>query len=234
MISNFFFIMIIIFITLIPIVLWGYLFSYFDDSKMNRMRFIIGICAGWISIPPVLYLQDIIHTTNFFYLDIFSSVAWLQGFSWVFQIFISFFSILFFLSIIPFLIFFWFWDIFTKWKNYIKNYAIFSWYLMIIWVMFYIVGYIFDTFNFFDRSYNFWLQFWNIVFDSLKLVIFYYIIVAILEELSKFFCFYYSPVFSIVNVRQYVLYAIFTALWFAFVENMLYFYKIYQAHWLGN
>lgn len=70
----------IFFITLIPIVLWGYLFSYFDDSELNRKRFLVGIFAGGISVTPVLYLQDVISHTNFSFLNVFSSVASLQNF----------------------------------------------------------------------------------------------------------------------------------------------------------
>ncbi|MDD5770123.1 MAG: hypothetical protein PHE25_04080, partial [Candidatus Gracilibacteria bacterium] len=198
MLGNIFDIIILFFITLIPVVLWGYLFSFFDDNNENRKRFIVGIIAGIISVGPVLYLEDFINDTNFLYLNVFSSVAGLSNFLDVFKIFISFFSILFFVSIIPFLIFSSFSFGSEKIKTYCKNYLIFTIYLIFIGLAFYFFGLIFDKLAIFDKTYDFGLSFGNIVFNSFKLVIFYYIIIAILEELSKFFCFNYSQLFSLI------------------------------------
>ena len=41
MIGDIITIIVLFFISLIPIVLWGYLFSYFDDSGVNRKRFLV-------------------------------------------------------------------------------------------------------------------------------------------------------------------------------------------------
>lgn len=224
----------IFFITFIPIVLWGYLFSHFDDSQLNRKRFLVWILAGWISVIPVLYLQDFISSTNFLYLNIFSSVAGMKNFWDIFSVFLSFFSVLFFVSIIPFLIFFWFSDISNKLKNFWKNYLTFTLYLVFTGLLLYLLGLFFDRFTLFDRSYDYWLSFWDVIFNSFKLVIFYYIIIAILEELSKFFCFNYSQLFSVISLRQSILYAIFVALGFAFFENILYFKKLYELHGFGK
>lgn len=232
MIQNLFSIVVLFFITLIPVVLWGYLFSYFDDWALNRKRFAVWILAWGISVFPILYLEDFISSTNFFYLNIFSSVASLHSFGDIFRIFISFFSILFFVSIIPFIIFFWISDIKDKLKTFFKNYLIFTLYLSLIWLSFYFLWSIFDKLSISQKSYDFWLSFWDVVFNSFKLVVFYYIVIAVLEELSKFFCFNYSKLFSITSIKQSVLYAIFVALGFAFFENMLYFKKLYELHWL--
>ncbi len=231
---DIFTLIILFFITFIPIVLWGYLFSYFDDSELNRKRFLVWILAGSISVIPVLYLQDFIRGTNFLYLNIFSSVAEMKNFWDIFSVFLSLFSVLFFISIIPFLIFLWFSDISNKLKNFWKNYLIFTLYLVCTGLWLYILGLFFDQFDMFDTSYNFGLSFWDVLFNSFKLIVFYYIIIAILEELSKFFCFHYSPLFSVMSIRQSILYAIFVALWFAFFENILYFQKLYELHGFGK
>lgn len=220
----------IFFITLIPIVLWGYLFSYFDDSELNRKRFFVGIFAGGISVTPVLYLQDFISQTNFTYLNIFSSIASLQSFWDIFWIFFSFFSVLFLLSAIPFFVFSSFENYREKLKKFAKNYWVFSLYMIGIGILFYLFWNIFDRLSIFNKSYEFWLTFWDVAFNSFKLVVFYYMIIAILEELSKFFSFQYSKIFSIISVKQSILYAIFVALWFAFFENILYFKKLYELH----
>lgn len=231
---DIFTLIILFFITFIPIVLWGYLFSYFDDSELNKKRFLVWILAGSISVIPVLYLQDFIRGTNFLYLNIFSSVAEMKNFWDIFSVFLSLFSVLFFISIIPFLIFLWFSDISNKLKNFWKNYLIFTLYLVCTGLWLYILGLFFDQFDMFDTSYNFGLSFWDVLFNSFKLIVFYYIIIAILEELSKFFCFHYSPLFSVMSIRQSILYAIFVALWFAFFENILYFQKLYELHGFGK
>lgn len=224
----------IFFITLIPIVLWGYLFSYFDDSELNRKRFLIGIFAGWISVTPVLYLQDVISQTNFSYLNVFSSVASLQSFWDIFSIFLSFFSVLFLLSAIPFFVFSSFENYTEKLKRFVKNYWVFCLYMTWIGILFYMFGSVFDKLSIFNKSYEFWLSFWDVAFNSFKLVVFYYMLIAILEELSKFFCFQYSKIFSIISVKQSLLYAIFVALGFAFFENILYFKKLYELHGIGK
>jgi len=42
----------------IPIILWGYLFSYFDERILNRKKFGLWIFAGIISVFPVLFLKE--------------------------------------------------------------------------------------------------------------------------------------------------------------------------------
>lgn len=232
MIQNIFFIIILFFITLIPVVLWGYLFSYFDDESLNRKRFAVWILAWGISVIPVLYLEDFITSTNFLYLNIFSFVSQINSFFDLLKVFLSFFSILFLVSFIPFFIFSSVSNIGDKIKNFLRNYLVFMLYLTIFWLIFYFLDLIFDKFSIFQKSYDFWLSFWDVVFNSFKLVVFYYLVIAILEELSKFFCFNYSKLFSVNNIKQSVLYAIFVALWFAFFENMLYFKKLYELHWI--
>lgn len=234
MLQNIFIIFWLVLSALIPIVLWGYLFSYFDESELNRKRFLIGIVAGWLSVGPVLYLEDFIKQTDFWVLNIFSSVAHIWDLTSLFHTFLSFFSLLFLISFLPFFLFSGFENWKEKLKKFGKNYLIFAFYLGIVGILFFVFWKFFDNFAFFDKSYDFWLQFGDVVFNSFKLVIFYYIIIAILEELSKFFCFNYSKLFSIVTVKQSILYAIFVALWFAFFENILYFKKLYELHGIGK
>jgi len=224
---------ILILISFIPIVFWGYLFSYFDNEEFNKKRFFAWIFAWSVSVFPVLFLDDFISKTNILFLNIFSSVYHINWFFSLFDLFISFSSILFFLSILPFLFFFLFPISKEKIKIFIKKYFLFLVYLSIIWIFLYILNKFFQTFQNIDFSYDAWLSFWEVLFNSFKLVVFYYLIIAILEELSKFFCFNYSKNFSISSVKEWVLYAIFIALWFSFIENILYFSSLYEkfAFW---
>lgn len=88
--------------------------------------------------------------------------------------------------------------------------------------------------NFWDFSIEEPLLFWNIVFDTFKLIIFYYLIVAFIEETSKHFNFLQSSVFYIKTIKDWVLYAIFVALWFGFIENLLYLYNFYITYGLSS
>jgi hypothetical protein len=75
------------------------------------------------------------------------------------------------------------------------------------------------------------ISFWNIVFDTFKLIVFYYLVVAFVEEAAKHFNFLQSSVLYIKSVKDWVLYAIFIALWFSFIENLLYLWNYYVAYW---
>ena len=59
-----------------------------------------------------------------------------------------------------------------------------------------------------DNSTNFG----NTLFNTTKLLIFYYFLVALIEESSKYFNFLQSSVFNIATPQNAVLYAIFVAL----------------------
>ncbi len=222
------------FISFIPIIIWGYLFSYFDDREFNKKRFFVWILAWALSVIPVLFLDDFITKTNFLFLNIFSFISQITWFSSLGWIFLSFASILLLLSIIPFISFFLFPNFREKLLIYVQNYFLFLLYFFIIWIFFYFLNSFFLHFEKLDFYFDSWLSFWNIIFNSFKLVIFYYLIIAILEELSKFFCFNYSKNLSINSVSEWVLYAIFIALWFSFVENILYFNSLYEKYAFGK
>lgn len=61
----------IIIITFFPILLWGYIFSYLDNSPLGARRFGLGILAGAISVVPVLFMKDIMTFTGFESFNIF-------------------------------------------------------------------------------------------------------------------------------------------------------------------
>ena len=195
MFLNIFLFILLFLISLIPIVWWGYLFTYFDDSEFNRNRFFVWILAWIISVFPILYLWDFFQKTNISFLNPFYYMHSFDGFLSIFPLLWAFFWILFILSIIPFLIF----NIKYLKQNYLvflKNYWLFWWFLVLFWIFVYILNSFFWFFSNLDFSFNSNVYFLDIAFNSLKLVIFYYLMVWILEELSKYFSFNYSKYFS--------------------------------------
>lgn len=218
---------------LIPIILWGYLFSYFDNNQLNRKKFFLGIFAGIVSVFPVLMLKEYGDFFQNLHVNIFSYVANLDDWKSVIGVFFSFFVLLFLVSLFPFFL-----TLRDRWRErgelFWKNMLVFSWFLLGITILFLVGEYFFSYFS----GLNFWvekdLRVGEIVFNSLKLVIFYYIIIAWVEELSKFFCFKYAQYFTLTSVREGVIFSIFVALGFSFFENILYFRSIYDAQWLGQ
>lgn len=226
---NIFVIILLVFSALIPIMIWGYLFSYFDWNDFNRKRFFLWIFAWSISVFPVLYLWDIIDELWLNVLNIFQKVYDINNFLDIWNIFISLFLILILLSLTPFLI-----NLSKMSKNtfnlILKNFLIFTLFLVWFSVLFFLIKYFFSIFSTFDFEISTYPEFWKIAFNSFLLVIFYYLLIWFLEELSKFLSFNNSKNFLITSPKQWVLFAIFTALWFAFLENILYFYSMFQNY----
>jgi hypothetical protein len=126
--------------------------------------------------------------------------------------------------------------VFHKWfivsKIYIRNIAIFALLIMLLATIFYIVHVLFQSFPVLDIQTNDTIG--GVVNSSLKFIIFYYIVVWIIEESAKHFNFLQSSLDVIDSYKTWVLYAIFIALGFSFVENMLYLYNEYSHNWFGE
>ncbi len=54
----------IIIITFFPVLIWGYIFSYLDNSPLGARRFGLGIIAGALSVVPVLFMSNIMEFTG--------------------------------------------------------------------------------------------------------------------------------------------------------------------------
>ncbi len=227
--QNILIILFIVIITFIPILLWWYVFSTFWNQDLNKKRFLAWIIGWIVSVLPILYLEKFIYKLNLDFLNVFSFVENIGSnpFSFAFSLIVLILFILF-LSIIIWFLFKWFW----RWFNiFFKNFWIIILFSAIVSVFIYLFNYI----DFFNKplleSSN--ISFWNTIFNSIKLMIFYYILVWILEELSKHFNFLQTSFLHITNIKQGILYSVFVALWFSFIENILYFYNIYQNLWIG-
>ncbi len=222
----------IAFISFIPVLLWGYLFAYIDDTPVWNTRFLAGVFGWMLAVIPVLYIWEIAELTGIKYLNsflllenissIFSSMTfWFSLIIWV--VFVALFSLL---SV----------TVFHSWfrvsKVYVKNISIFIVFILTIAAIFYWITLFFQTFPWLDISTSSSIG-W-VVNSSVKFIIFYYIVVAIIEESAKHFNFLQSSLHVIRNYKTWVLYAIFVALWFSFIENILYLYAEYSNNGFGE
>lgn len=215
-------ILLIALISLFPIVLWAYAFSYIDNNPINKKRFIVGVFWGVLSVFPILYMDKVILLFKIEYLNVFYFVHKLKDIFSTLEFWISLSVFLLFLVLASFLLG-WFIHKFTHiLKVYLKNILVFL--ALIIFLSLFV--YLFNKLPFdFMVSEN--IAFGNIVFNSFKLIIFYYLLVAFIEETSKHFNFLQSSILYIDSIKTWVLYSIFVALWFSLIENVLYLYNIY-------
>lgn len=222
-------IILIIFISFIPIVLWAYIFSSLSEKILNKKRFIIWIFSWAISVLPIYYLENIINYINIGNLDFFELARNITSYFTALNFWFSlslFFLIIVFLSFIFWLFFRQNWSIIS---SYIKNILIFIFFISFILTIFYFINLASTSFWFLNDKldYSAGVNFWETIFNTFKLIIFYYVLIAFIEEWSKHFNFIGTSILDIKNVKQWVLYAIFVALWFSFIENILYFYNLY-------
>lgn len=216
-------------IAFIPILIWAYIFSYLNNSELNSRRFLAWIIAWWISVVPVLYSEEILNTLwikSYNLLEILSS--------WVFEplqisisLLITILSVWIF-SLIAGLLFI---DNISKiYRTYLKNLVFLNLFILIFLVLYYLIA-------------DIWLLSWKIknsveigksVFWTTWLILLYYIIVWLLEESSKHFNFIPSSLAESDTIKKWVMYAIFIALGFWFVENILYLFNIFRENWFSS
>lgn len=234
MLDNLLLILILSFVAFIPILLWGYFFGYIDNDSFNRKRFFLWILAGGISVFPVLFLWNIADNFWWYIINIFSVVYDFSFDGSIFKVLLSFILLFIIFSLIPFVLFYLTPITKEKIRIYLSRFLLFSGYFVIITLLFYLLNFFFLKIEFLELSTDVSISFWNIMFNSIKLVIFYYLLIWILEELSKFLFFSYEKKFSVLSIKHSVVNAIFIALWFAFIENILYFYHLYQNYGFGK
>jgi RsiW-degrading membrane proteinase PrsW (M82 family) len=210
-------------------VIWAYIFSYIDDNPLNKKRFFVGVLWWALSVVPILHMEKIINFFKVEYLNTFYFASQIKDFFTSIQFWLSLALFLLVIILFSFLL----WNFFMRFKEilkiYVKNILVFLVFIAWISVLIFWMNYILDIINFDIKQ---WINFWNIIFNSFKLIIFYYFIVAFIEEASKHFNFLQSSVLEIDSIKNWVLYAIFVALGFALIENMLYLYNFYLQYWL--
>lgn len=217
-------------ITFFPIVIWAYSFTYIDNSPINKKRFFLWILWWWLAVFPILNMDKIVKIFDIEYLNIFYYASELKTFFSSIQFWISLGLFLLFIVLFSFLLWWFIKNKLDIFKIYLKNILVFLVFIIFSVLLLFFIGLFLKNINFnIDNP----VLFWNIVFDTLKLIVFYYFIIAFIEEASKHFNFLQSDVFKIKSIKDWVLYSIFIALWFSFIENILYLYNYYQAYWLN-
>lgn len=230
MIWDIFSILALLVLTFLPILLWGYLFSYIDNNEFSRKRFAVWIFWWAISVVPILYMDKFLELFNLKYLNIFYYTSKVEGISSALQLWLS---LILFTVIISFFISLFYAKIISRLKKVFATHIfIFIFFIFSLSILFYFI-------NLFSQNFQsiVWISetavyFWDVVFNSIKLIIFYYIIVWFIEEITKHFNFLWTSFLHIDSIKSGVLYAIFIALWFSFIENILYLYWYYINSWL--
>ena len=229
MLNSLFIIIFAFLLSFFPIMIWAYIFSCIDDTSLNKKRFLVWI-IGWIlSVFPILYMNRILDFFNFKYLNIFYFISQIKS---LFSSLEFGFSLSIFLLILAIFSFLW-WFFIRKnlevFKVYFKNIIVFLTFIFFTSLVVYLLTFV----SYLDFVISDPIYFWNIIFNTFKLVIFYYLLVAFIEEASKHFNFLQSSVLHIDSIKTWVLYSIFVALWFSFIENILYFTSIYNQTWIS-
>lgn len=231
MLLNILSIIILLVLTFLPILLWGYLFAYIDNSEFNRKRFLSGIFWWVLSVLPILYMDKIFDFLSLKLWNIFYFTSQIGDLLSVFELW---FSLSLFLIVVLFIILLFYLKRISKLiKIYIVNIVFFILLWFVISLFFYLINLLSLYFWSLNSTLDNWVNLWEVVFNSLKLIIFYYIIVWFIEETTKHFNFLWTSFLHISSVRLGVLYAIFIALWFSFIENILYLYSSYIKSWLS-
>ncbi|MDD3301972.1 MAG: PrsW family glutamic-type intramembrane protease [Candidatus Gracilibacteria bacterium] len=78
------------------------------------------------------------------------------------------------------------------------------------------------------------LSFGGVSVFGLNMIVFYYLFVALIEELSKHINFLGTSLGFVKTINKGVLYTFFVALGFVFLENILYIYNTYIAYGLSS
>jgi len=230
--GNTFHIIWIAIVAFIPMVIWGYVFSYLDNSTLNARRFLAGMVAGGISVIPVLYIEDILRYIGLEKWSVFSFIEWISTTSSWFAALPVFLLLL----IVAVLLYVVLWAIFfdrtlRSTGVYVKNFLIF---LAIPWV-FVVIAMLTGSIGWFTSHLDQTsASFWKYVFSTFQTVLLYYLIVGILEEVSKHFSFLWSSFIDMDSIKKWALLSVFIALWFWFIENILYLSSILSSKGLGS
>jgi len=225
MISTFFTCILIGIVCFFPVVIWAYIFTYIDASHLSKKRLLSGVFAGALSVAPILYMQEFLDFLRIDGIDVFTLFTLEHSF---YNLIPAFLSLFLFLSIFVFFSFLT--QIILRRKlvfsdNYTGSILVFlGWIIGVLW-LFCLMNFI----PFLSRDTWTLLSIEWAMLNSLTLVIWYYAVIALLEEWSKHFQFLSGDIVS-KSMRKNILYAIFIALGFAFVENILYTYFLYTSH----
>lgn len=219
-------IIITIFLLLLPLAFWMYVFTTFFYYGVTRLQFIVWLWVGVVSTFPLVYNEGFFLGEIFF--KMFNAL-WSQDFLlfWVcITMIMSLFLVVCFLG----------GYFFQKSREDFLRYFYISLLSLIIIVCIMsfcmLLSQYLWTILYPDRSVNYgW-----IIFSSLGGIISYYAVISILEESGKYIgALGFSGKWEYFRVLQkYLCLTACIALGFAFFENILYTYSLYQRAWISG
>jgi len=225
MIQNILIVWISAWFLLLPLVFWLYIFTQFSYYPWQRFQFFGGIMSG-IIISVLLVGDNYFPGINIFY-NLFEKLTYIQSTYFWENVFIIlamvflFFWILFFILQI----------LFKKNISSYKKYSI-SYIAAVVCIFLSLASIKLTHIILWDTGSQVIVRFQNLVFYTFASITWYYIIIALIEETTKFIAglWFYADKKSIA-LQQLFCISISVALWFSFCENIL--YVIYYIAWNG-
>ena len=214
-------------LALFPMLLWGYLFSYLDNSPLNARRFCIGIFAGVLAVLPVLFLEDILRVLHLESLDAFTVLASASPTPNSLTLTVTVAGILAVMSAVILIlgaIAFPARGTFPL-RVYLRNSSIFVISSLVFLVLPSVLGIIPGFSDVFADG----VTVGGNVFRTLGAICVYYTIVGLTEEGTKHWSFLASSLSDSTTLRRGLVFSAFVALGFAFAENILYLHALLSA-----
>lgn len=205
----------------VPVVIWGYVFSYYDGVVFRLHKFVYGGIAGAVSIVPILYAAQIYEYASF---TGFLTVLSRMGNS--LPEFVGAFLASFWVPVGVFLVFL----LAFSFSNLLKlRYTLFRVVGMILATSV-VLGLLAKFFPVFGRGE---LTIQGNVFMTLSSIILVYVFVALLEETMKHVSLYGS-ISALFERKDILLFAVYSALGFVFLENIVYLSGIGENSGFGS
>ncbi len=215
-----------IIIVFLPIVFWGYLFSYAQNSPLSATRFFIGILAGGLSVIPIVHSKEIFEYFStqsvFSYLQAPSlSVAFLESFLLSYGL-----PILLFLMVISVIFFR---QIFDRIGLLVRSLLVIASFAIVFLALSLLLGSSGGI-----NSSGVHIELLGATLASLSSITLAYLFVGALEESTKHLAVYASLDIAEVTPKYIALATVFTALGFAFLENVYYLINLALDDGIGS
>lgn len=219
---------------IIPSLIWGYVFSYQEEWHISKEKFFLWIVSWGFSVIAVLLINKLLLSQNLILINPFISLHGenIPGLGSSTSLYLSTFGV----AIVSILL-----SILLFKRKVVNNYKSIVWFntnlaisLLIIFFSIVFISVFFIFFPHLNVEITSWVKFNSLIYWSIKLVIFYYVIVAIIEEVSKYLSFLWSMYSSKENKKRLITYTIVVAIWFAVIENIIYTHNIYKSAWFSS
>lgn len=211
----------------IPIVIWSYIFSFIDGSAISKRRLVFGIMAWGFSVLPILYMDPFLTWLGYSDWSVFSRIFHLSSL-WSFLGFsITLMLLILWLAVVPSLL---------RTLSHYRDSRIF-WVIgtMGVFVVgFFLLQVFFSLFPGLNVFISESIYFSGYIFNSLKLIVFYYLMVGFIEEIAKNLYVSWDTHSNTKKQKQRIMSAIFVALGFSFIENILYAIVFFHSFGFGS